>query len=67
MSVKSKFYEQRCQRAVKALIKNGFDAIYVPTREEAAKRAVELVPEKSSVGVGGSVTIHELGIVDALF
>ncbi|RKL63354.1 lactate utilization protein [Thermoanaerobacteraceae bacterium SP2] len=66
MSVKSKFYEQRCQRAVKALIKNGFDAIYVPTREEAAKRAIELVPEKASVGVGGSVTIHELGIVDAL-
>ncbi|AYO31411.1 lactate utilization protein [Biomaibacter acetigenes] len=66
MDVKSKFYEQRCQKAVKALIKNGFDAIYVPTREEAVKKAIDLVPENASVGVGGSVTIHELGIVDAL-
>lgn len=31
MSVKSKFYEQRCQRAVKVLIKNGFNAIIVDT------------------------------------
>jgi len=66
VSVKSKFYEPRCQKAVKALIKNGFDAVYVPTREEAAKKAIELVPENASVGVGGSVTIRELGIVDEL-
>lgn len=44
MSVKAKFYEPRCQKAVKALIKNGFDAIYVPTKEEAVKKALELVP-----------------------
>jgi 2-keto-3-deoxy-6-phosphogluconate aldolase len=47
MDVKSKFYEQRCQKAVKALIKNGFDAIYVPTREEAVKKAIDLVPENA--------------------
>ncbi|HQA60885.1 MAG: lactate utilization protein [Tepidanaerobacteraceae bacterium] len=66
MSVKSKFYEARCQKAVKALIKNGFDAIYVPTKEEAVKKALDLVPPNAKVGVGGSVTIRELGIVDEL-
>jgi len=66
MSVKAKFYEARCQKAVKALIKNGFDAIYVPTKEEAVKKALELVPPNATVGVGGSVTIRELGIVDEL-
>jgi len=66
MSVKSKFYEPRCQKAVKALIKNGFNAIYVPTKEEAVKRALELVPPNATVGVGGSVTVRELGIVDEL-
>ncbi|MCG1013074.1 lactate utilization protein [Tepidanaerobacter sp. GT38] len=66
MSVKAKFYEPRCQKAVKALIKNGFDAIYVPTKEEAVKKALELVPPNATVGVGGSVTVRELGIVDEL-
>jgi len=66
MSVKSKFYEYRCQKAVKVLIKNGFNAIYVPTKEDAVKKAIELVPPNASVGVGGSVTIRELGIVDEL-
>lgn len=66
MSAKSKFYEARCQKAVRALIKNGFDALYVPTIEEAAQKAVELVPENASVGIGGSVTIQKLGIVDEL-
>lgn len=66
MSVKSKFYEVRCQKAVKALIKNGFDAVYVPTKEEAVKKALDLVPQNAKVGVGGSVTIRELGIVDEL-
>jgi len=66
MNVKSRFYEPRCQKAVKALIKNGFDAIFVPTKEEAAKKAIDLVPPNASVGVGGSVTVRELGIVDEL-
>lgn len=66
MSVKSKFHEARCQKAVKALIKNGFDAIYVSTKEEAVKKALELVPQNAKVGVAGSVTIRDLGIVDEL-
>lgn len=66
MNVKSRFYEPRCRKAVKALIKNGFDAIYVPTKEEAAKKAIDLVPPNASIGVGGSATVRELGIVDEL-
>jgi len=66
MSIKSKFYEARCQKAVKALMKNGFHAEYVATKEEAASMALSLVPPDASVGVGGSITVRELGIVDEL-
>lgn len=66
MNIKAKFYEGRALKAVKALKKNGFDAFYVPTKDEAARKVLEMVPENASVGVGGSVTIRELGVVEAL-
>lgn len=51
---------------VKALTERGFEAYYCKTKEEAAKKAVGLIPEGSSVAWGGSVTVDQLGIKDML-
>jgi L-lactate utilization protein LutB len=60
------FIEGRAQRVIEALRNNGFDAIYSQTKEEACDKIMKLIPKGSLVGIGGSVTIREIGIVDAL-
>jgi hypothetical protein len=50
--------------AVKALQKNGFDAVYVSTAEEAAQRVMAFIASGNTVGFGGSMTIKALGIAD---
>jgi L-lactate utilization protein LutB len=51
---------------VDSLMKNGFTAFYVPSKEEALKKLLEIIPADAKVGVGGSVTIREIGLVKAL-
>ena len=51
---------------VKALTKNNFAATYVPTRDEAATRLLELIPADATVGYGGSVTLGQLGVIPRL-
>ena len=51
---------------VKALKRRGYEAEYVSTSEEALKRILELVPENASVGIPGTVSIREIGALDAL-
>ncbi|MCW3976259.1 MAG: lactate utilization protein [Candidatus Bathyarchaeota archaeon] len=60
------FIEGRAQRVIEALRNNGFDAIYLQTKEEAFDKIMNLIPKGSLVGIGGSVTIREIGLVDAL-
>lgn len=58
--------EQRLEQAAKALGKHGFSALWVPTREEARDKVLELVPAGARVGIGGSITIRQLGVLEAL-
>lgn len=50
------------KRVVQALKKNEFDAIYFSTREEAAAEVLKYIMPGITIGVGGSVTIGDLGI-----
>ncbi len=50
--------------AVKALQKNGFDAVYVPDIQEAAKRVMAFIDTGKTVGFGGSMTIKALRIAE---
>jgi hypothetical protein len=56
----------RVDRTLEALKRNDFDAVYYPTAEEALTGVLGMVPEGASVGLGGSVTLREMGLVDAL-
>lgn len=51
------------QRVVNSLKKNNFDAIYFSGREEAVQYVMNYISSGISVGIGGSVTVKELDIV----
>ena len=51
---------------VKNLQRRGFEAYYAPTRQEALAKALELIPEKDVVSWGGSVTLAQTGILEAV-
>ena len=53
-------------KVVKAMESRHFEAYYCVTREDALKKALELIPEGSVVAWGGSVTMNEIGLSEAL-
>lgn len=54
------------RKAAEALTKNNFKAIYVETKEEAAQKALELMEDSKSIGLGTSMTLKELGIAEEI-
>lgn len=63
---KQLYYEKRGQILVKNLQSRHFDAYYCENKEEALKKALELIPEGSSVGWGGAMSCEQIGLMDAL-
>lgn len=51
---------------VEELRKRGFDALYAATKEQALAAVLDLIPAGASVGVPGSVTVREIGAMEAL-
>ena len=70
MSERTKPLEKRFDklgpRVAEALKRRHFEAYHCPTRQEAAKQALELIPEGSVVAWGGSETVAQLGILDTV-
>ncbi len=64
--IQRKHLQQLAQAVLRPLRKNGFSALYVEDREQARKAVLELVPETATIGVGGSMTIREIGVLDEL-
>ena len=62
--------EQRNERLAKTIIKNlqrrHIEGFYCPTAEEAVKKVSELIADGSSVTWGGTMTVRDLGIPEAL-
>ena len=63
---KEMYYEKRGQALVKNLQSRHFEAYYCANKEEALKKALELIPEGSSVGWGGTQTCQQIGLMEAL-
>ena len=64
--IQSWYHKERLRHCVKALEKRGFAASYCSNRTQAAAYILKKIPQTSSVGVGGSVTVRELGLVEKL-
>lgn len=60
------YYEKRGQILVKNLKKRHFDAYYCATKEDALKKALELIPEGAKVGWGGVLSAGQIGLISAL-
>jgi len=54
--------EQRCEKAVESLGRNGFAAVYCRTVKEAYDYIIGQGSDAASVGFGGSRTIVDLGV-----
>ncbi len=54
------------QQMVKALESRNMEAYYVGSKEEACKKALDLIPEGSSISWGGSMSAQEIGLKDAV-
>ena len=61
-----KRYDKAGPVVVEAMKKRGFEAYYVSTAEEAREKALELIPEGSTVSWGGSATIDQIGLKHAV-
>ena len=63
---KELYYEKRGKMLVKNLQSRHFDAVYCATREEALEKALEWIPEGSTVGWGGAMSAQQIGLIDAV-
>ena len=59
-------YDKAGPRVAEALNKRYFEAYYCSDREEGLKKVLELIPGEHTVTWGGTMTVDELGIKDAL-
>jgi L-lactate utilization protein LutB len=60
------FQEKQVERTIHALKKNNFEALFVPDSKAAFEEVMKRIPDGSTVAVGGSVTLTQIGLLDAL-
>ena len=58
--------ELLAQKVIKGLESRNMSGYYAASKEEALKLALTMIPEGSSVTMGGAMSAHEIGLVDAL-
>ena len=59
-------HEQKCRKAVAALAKNSFTALYCTTPQEAAEYIIAHATDAATVGFGGSMSVAGLGVEQLL-
>jgi L-lactate utilization protein LutB len=58
--------ELLAQKVIKGLESRNMTGYYAASKEEALKKALELIPEGASVTMGGAMSAHEIGLVEAV-
>lgn len=66
MSFKSESYKNTAASVIRQLEKRGMHGLYCETGEEVVSTILNLIPSGSSVTWGGSETLVEAGVMDAL-
>ncbi len=54
------------ETVIKGLESRNMTGYYAGNKEEALKKALELIPEGSSISMGGAMSVHEIGLSEAL-
>jgi hypothetical protein len=58
------YQELQVERTIVALKKNNFDARFFPKAAEALAEVWKMIPEGSTVGYGGSLTLNQIGFIE---
>ena len=58
--------ERLAQTVIKGLQSRNMSGYYAADKEEALKKALELIPEGSSIAMGGCRSAHEIGLIKTL-
>ena len=58
--------ELLAQKVIKGLASRNMTGYYCATRQDALEKALSLIPEGSNVTMGGGMSVHEIGLVEAL-
>ena len=66
MSALSTYYEKQAETIIKHLQKRGMEGHYCADSKSAVQKALSLIPEGSTVTWGGSESIKECGLMEAL-
>ncbi len=66
MTPMQKYYENAAQTVIQNLKKRQMEGYYCADKAAALKKVFELMPNGASVAWGGSMTLSEAGIMDAL-
>lgn len=66
MTPKETANQQLANTIIKNMEKKNMEGYYCPTGREAVEKALSLMPEGSSVTWGGSMTLKECGLMEAL-
>lgn len=59
-----KVVEQKINRTLEALNRHGFNAVCVDSKEDASILVKSLIKKGSVIGVGGSETLKEIGVLE---
>lgn len=66
MSYKKEAYELKAKSIIKNFEKRKINGFYCSNKEEALEKALSLIEKDSTVSWGGSSTIDEIGLLDAV-
>ena len=66
MSVLKLYYQNAAATIIKNLRKRQMEGYYCESSEEAVELALSLMPEGSSIAWGGSMSLEECGLMDAI-
>ena len=58
--------ELLAQKVIKGLESRNMTGYYAADKAEALKKALELIPDGATVAMGGAMSGHEIGLVDAV-
>jgi len=60
------FRDKQVERTINALKRNNFEALFVSDSKAAFNEVMKQIPDGATVGIGGSVTLAQTGILEAL-
>ncbi|MBE7090223.1 MAG: lactate utilization protein [Clostridiales bacterium] len=59
-------YKNMSEALIKALTRRGYEAYFCENSKEAKEKVMSLIPENATVSWGGTLTLEDMGVLDAV-